>query len=65
MTYAPRARVLVTPLIPGPARKALILSKVSDLDAYEVRMTDGSRATVAGSQLAPAANTRKVIDARA
>lgn len=60
MTYAPRARVIVTPLA-GPERKALVLSKVSDLDAYEIRLTDGSRATVAGSQLRPNDTQHKVI----
>lgn len=59
MTYPPKARVLVSPLTDGPARAALVVSKVNGVDAYCVRTSDGRRATVAGSQLRPNRSPRR------
>jgi hypothetical protein len=48
--FAPKDRVTYTPNS-GPARKALVLSKVNDVSAYLIRTTGGRRLTVPASQL--------------
>ena len=50
MTYPPRSRVLVTS---QDSRKAIVVSKVDGVDAYCIRLGDGRRITVAGSELQP------------
>lgn len=48
--FQPKSRVRYTPTS-GPARPAVILHKVNDLDAYHIRTSTGQRVTVPASQL--------------
>lgn len=72
MTYAPKARVIVSSLTDGPERRALIVARlafgeapgaadadpqVNDAGAWLVRTADGRRLTVSESQLRP--NTKQ------
>jgi hypothetical protein len=50
--FAPKTHVVFIPSS-GPERKALVLSKVKDVSAYQIRTTDGRRLTVPASQLRP------------
>lgn len=52
MTYPPKARVIVTPYA-GPERRALVVSKVNDTEAYVIRYANGERHTVPAVQLRP------------
>lgn len=60
VTYAPRARVIVSSMTDGPERRALIVAKVNDAGAWLVSLANGHRITVQESLLRLADDTERL-----